>query len=404
MIEAYRVSWLARYLKELIESDLRLSNIWLEGEVSNLTRSSAGHLYFTLKDEEAQLRCVMFRRAMPTGRQAQGGAPVEVGAQVLAHGNVSFYETRGDLQLIVDFVQPAGIGVWQAQYERLKEQLEAEGLFDPARKRPLPSFPRRLGVVTSPTGAVFHDICHVAGRRWPLVEIVLAPTPVQGAEAAAGIAASLRRLNEEPDIDVIILARGGGSIEDLWPFNEEIVARAVYGSRVPVICGVGHEVDFTIADYVADVRAPTPSAAAETALPDRVDVWRRIEGLALALNTWTAGRVNQGRTVTAHAVQRLRQAQPDPSSIRERLAALVLATEVAMERATARRGERLNSFAAQLRSLDPQRTLARGYAVVQMREDKQAVTSVKQVRGRERLTVHVRDGRFPAEVSRQYGF
>ncbi len=397
MIEAYRVSWLARYLKELIESDLSLSNIWLEGEVSNLTRSSAGHLYFTLKDEEAQFRCVMFRRA-------RSDAPIENGAQVLAHGNVSFYETRGDLQLIVDFVQPAGIGVWQAQFERLKDQLEAEGLFDPARKRPLPPFPQRIGVVTSPTGAVFHDICNVAGRRWPLVEIVLAPTPVQGAEAADGIAASLRRLNEEPDIDLIILARGGGSIEDLWPFNEEIVARAVYGSRVPVISGVGHEVDFTIADYVADVRAPTPSAAAETALPDRVDIWHRTEGLALALHTWMAGRVNQERTATAHAVQRLRQAQPDPSPIRERLAALVLATEVAMERATARRSERLNSFAAQLRSLDPHRTLARGYAVVQMREDKQAVTSVKQVRGRDRLTVHVRDGRFPAEVSRQYGF
>ena len=397
MIEAYRVSWLARYLKELIESDLSLSNIWLEGEVSNFTRSSAGHLYFTLKDEEAQFRCVMFRRA-------SSGAPIENGAQVLAHGNVSFYETRGDLQLIVDFVQPAGIGVWQAQFERLKDQLEAEGLFDPARKRPLPPFPQRVGVVTSPTGAVFHDICHVAGRRWPLVEIVLAPTPVQGAEAAAGIAASLRRLNEEPNIDLIILARGGGSIEDLWPFNEEIVARAVYGSRVPVICGVGHEVDFTIADYVADVRAPTPSAAAETALPDCVDVWRRTEELALALHSWTAGQVNQGRTATAHAVQRLRQAQPDPSPIRERLAVLVLAAEVAMERATVRRGERLNSFAAQLRSLDPHRTLARGYAVVQMREDKQAVTSVKQVRGRDRLTVHVRDGRFPAEVSRQYGF
>ncbi|KKL51580.1 hypothetical protein LCGC14_2294050, partial [marine sediment metagenome] len=148
MIEAYRVSWLARYLKELIDSDLRLSNIWVDGEVSNLTRSSAGHLYFTLKDEEAQLRCVMFRRA-------NGGAPIENGAQVLAHGNVSFYEVRGDLQLIVDFVQPAGVGVWQAQFERLKERLEAEGLFEPARKRPLPPFPRRLGVVTSPTGAVF---------------------------------------------------------------------------------------------------------------------------------------------------------------------------------------------------------------------------------------------------------
>ncbi|MDO8612650.1 MAG: exodeoxyribonuclease VII large subunit, partial [Dehalococcoidia bacterium] len=164
MIEAYRVSWLARYLKELVESDLRLSNIWVDGEVSNLSRPASGHLYFTLKDEEAQLRCVMFRRP------DRVGAPVENGAQVLAHGNVSFYEARGDLQLIVDFVQAAGVGVWQAQFDRLKEQLAAEGLFDPARKRPLPPFPRRVGVVTSPTGAVFHDICHVAARRWPLAE------------------------------------------------------------------------------------------------------------------------------------------------------------------------------------------------------------------------------------------
>jgi exodeoxyribonuclease VII large subunit len=414
MIEAYRVSWLARYLKELIESDLRLSNIWVEGEVSNLTRSSAGHLYFTLKDEGAQLRGVMFRRP------DRVGAPVENGAQVLAHGNVSFYEARGDLQLIVDFVQPAGIGVWQAQFERLREQLESEGLFDPARKRPLPPFPRRLGVVTSPTGAVFHDICHVASRRWPLAEIVLAPTPVQGPDAAPGIVAALRRLNEEPNIDVIILARGGGSIEELWAFNEETVARAVYGSRVPVLCGVGHETDYTIADYVADVRAPTPSAAAETALPDRSEVSRRVEGLALSLHAWTAGRLNQGRDGTERALQRLRWARPQPSQLRERLAALALAAEVAMDRATVRRGERLSSFAAQLRSLDPRRTLARGYAVVQMREDpstlrqssgqagsgqaKRVVTSVHQVQGRDRLTIHVRDGSFPAEVSKQYGF
>jgi len=397
LIEAYPVSWLAGYLRELIESDLRLSNIWVEGEVSNLTRSSAGHLYFTLKDEEAQLRCVMFRRASE-------GAPVENGAQVLAHGNVSFYAARGDLQLIVDFVQPAGVGVWQAQFERLKEQLEGEGLFDPARKRPLPEFPRRLGVVTSPTGAVLHDICQVVGRRWPAAEIVLAPTAVQGAEAVPGIVTALRRLNAERDIDVIILARGGGSMEELWAFSEEAVARAVYGSRAPVVCGVGHETDYTIADYVADVRAPTPSAAAEMVVPDRADVWRRVEGLARSLPAGTGGQVNQGRAATGQVVHRLRLARPDAGQWRQRLGGLVLAVEVAMERATARRGERVSSFAAQLRSLDPRRTLARGYAVVQMREDKRLVTSIGQVQGRDRLTVHVRDGKFPAEVSRQYGF
>jgi exodeoxyribonuclease VII large subunit len=397
LIEAYRVSWLAHYLRELIESDLRLSNIWVEGEVSNFTRSSAGHQYFTLKDEEAQLRCVMFRRS-------SGGEPIENGAQVLAHGNVSFYEARGDLQLIVDFVQPAGVGVWQAQFERLKEQLESEGLFDPARKRPLPEFPRRLGVVTSPTGAVLHDICHVVGRRWPVTEIVLAATAVQGAEAVPGIVTALRRLNAEPDIDVIILARGGGSMEELSAFNEEAVARAVYGSRTPVVCGVGHETDYTIADYVADVRAPTPSAAAETVVPDGAEVLRRVGGLALSLQAWTTGQVNQGRAATGQVVHRLRLTRPETGQWRQRLGGLVLAVEVAMERATTRRGERLSSFAAQLRSLDPQRTLARGYAVVQMREDKRVVTSMRQVQGRDRLTVHVQDGKFPAEVSKQYGF
>jgi len=398
MIEAYPVSWLTSYLKELIDSDLRLSDIWVEGEVSNLTRSSAGHRYFTLKDANAQVRCVMFRRA------DRDGAPIESGAQVLAHGNVSIYEVRGELQLIVDFVEPAGMGVWQAQFERLKEQLEAEGLFEPARKRVLPPFPRRVGVVTSPTGAVFHDICHVVGRRWPIAEIVLAPTPVQGAEAVPGIVAALRLLNEEIAIDVIILARGGGSIEDLWAFNEEAVARAVFGSRVPVVTGVGHETDYTIADYVADVRAPTPSAAAETVVPDRADVTRRVEGMALSLQTWTAGQVNQGRTTANTLIQRLHRSQPDLSPLGQRLAGLVRAAEVALERATSRRGEGLSSFVAQLRSLDPRRTMARGYAVVQKRDDKQVVTSMRQVEGRDRLTVHVQDGSFPAEVSRQYGF
>ena len=397
MIEAYRVSWLARYLKELIESDLKLSNIWVEGEVSNVTRSTAGHAYFTLKDEDAQLRCVMFRRA-------SGGLPLENGMQALAHGNVSFYEARGDLQLIVDFVQPAGVGVWAAQFERLKEKLEAEGLFDPARKRSLPPFPQRVGVATSPAGAVFHDICNVIGRRWPLAEVVLAPTPVQGAEAAVRIAEAIRQLNGEEGIEVIIVARGGGSLEELWPFNEEVVARAIYASRLPIISGVGHETDYTIADYVADARAPTPSAAAETAVPERGEVSRRIDGMALSLLGWTAGQVNRSRLELERTSQRLRWALPDPSKLRERVGALAKQVQVAGDRALEQRGERLNGFALRLRSLDPRRTLARGYAVVQLRDGKEAVTSVKQVKGRDRLDVHVRDGRFPAEVSRQYGF
>ena len=397
MIEAYRVSWLSGYLKELLESDLRLADIWVEGEVSNLSRSSAGHAYFTLKDEEAQIRCVMFRRPHTS-------VDMESGTQVLAHGKVSFYQARGDLQLVVDFVQPAGVGARQAELERLKEKLEEEGLFDPARKRPLPPFPRRIGVVTSPTGAVFHDIRNVVGRRWPLAEVVLTPTPVQGAEATAGICGAIHRLNGEADIDVIIVARGGGSLEELWSFNEESVARAIYGSRLPVVSGVGHETDYTIADYVADVRAPTPSAAAETAVPERAEVTRRIEGLALSLLSETMGQLNRSRVDLERTSQRLRWALPDPSREGERLAALIRHTRSVMGRGLEQQAERLNGFALQLRSLDPQRTLSRGYTVVQLRDDKQAITSVRQVKGRDRLDIHVKDGRFPAEVSRQYGF
>ena len=397
MIEAYRVSWLARYLKEIVESDLRLSNLWVEGEISDLSRSSRGHVYFTLKDEDTQLRSVMFQRQYR-------GTPLENGAQVLAHGNIGFYEQRGEIQFVVDFVQPAGVGARQAEFERLREKLEAEGLFDVSRKRPLPAFPQRIGVVTSPTGAVFHDICHVLERRWPLAHILLAPTPVQGAVAAAGVAEAIRQLNDTAGIDVIIVARGGGSMEELWPFNEEIVARAIYASAAPVVSAIGHETDYTIADFVADVRAPTPSAAAETVAPDWREVARRVEGLSLALLMGAKGRVGQGLAGVERAGHRLGVGLPDISRHQERIVSLLRHAAGAVARGVEQRTERVNGFSNQLRSLDPRGTLARGYAVVQLREGKQAITSVAQVKGRDRLDVHVRDGRFPAEVSRQYGF
>ncbi len=397
MIEAYRVSWLAKYVKEIIESDLRLSNLWVEGEISNLTSSQRGHVYFTLKDESYAMRCVMFQRQYR-------GMPLENGAQVMAHGSVSFYAERGDLQIVVDFVQPAGIGARQAEFERLKEKLQAEGLFDEGRKRALPAFPSRVGVVTSPTGAVFHDICHVLERRWPLAEVVLAPTPVQGAEAAIGIAEAVRRLNEEPGIDVIIVARGGGSMEELWPFNEEIVARAVFASGVPVVSAVGHETDYTISDYVADQRAPTPSAAAEMAAPDWRQVARQIEGVMLGSTIALKNRLNQGTARVERAEHRLASALPDTGRLRERLVSLVRHASSVLGRSLDQRAQGANACALQLRSLDPRATLARGYAVVQLREGKQAITSVHQVKGKDRLDVHVKDGKFPAEVSRQYGF
>jgi exodeoxyribonuclease VII large subunit len=397
MREVYSVSQLATYLRELLETDTHLADLWVEGEVSNLTRSAAGHTYFTLKDESAQLRCVMFRRQY-------AGTPLEDGTQVTAHGRISFFERRGELQLNVDFVQPAGVGIWQAQLERLKAQLEEEGLFEPSRKRPLPAFPRRIGVVTSPTGAVFHDICNIIGRRWPLSEIVLAPTPVQGDEAAPAIVEALSALNRESDIDVIIVARGGGSVEELWPFNEEMVARAIYASRIPIVSAVGHETDYTIADYVADLRAPTPSAAAELVVPERREVSRQITGSMVTLAGWMTGQVASHRTGAEQLLLRLRRGIPNVEQERQRLALLLGSAQSAMAQSLNSQRERLKAYALQLRSLEPRGTLARGYALVQRRADSQVVRSVSQVKGRERLDVHVSDGRFPAEVSRQYGF
>jgi len=397
MIEATSVSALARNIKGILDSTLALTNLWVEGEISNLTRSTRGHVYYTLKDAGAQIVCGMFARVYR-------GAPLENGAQVLAHGNVSFYEQRGNVQLIVDFVQPAGVGARQAEFERLKEKLAADGLFDEGRKRPLPMFPTRIGVVTSPTGAVFHDICNVLARRWPLAEVVLAPTPVQGAEAAAGITEAVRQLNQTAAIDLIILARGGGSVEELWPFNEEVVARAVYASALPVVSAVGHETDFTIADFVADARAPTPSAAAETVVPDWREVSRRVEGMLLAGSLATKERINHSLVAIERAGRRLASGLPDTTRYSERITSLLRHAGGALAHSLDQRVERANSCASRLRALDPSATLARGYAVVQIRDGKQAVTSVKQVKGRERLDIHVKDGRFPAEVSRQYGF
>ena len=397
MREVYSVAQVATYVRELLETDVHLADLWVEGEVSNLSRSAAGHTYFTLKDESSQLRCVMFRRQ-------HAGTPLEDGTQVTAHGRISFFERRGELQLNVDFVQPAGVGIWQAQLERLKAQLEEEGLFEPSRKRPLPSFPRRIGVVTSPAGAVFHDICNIVGRRWPLTEIVLAPTPVQGDEAAPAIVEALSALNSESDIDVIIVARGGGSVEELWPFNEEVVARAIYASRIPIVSAVGHETDYTIADYVADLRAPTPSAAAELVVPDRSEVSRQIRGSIVTMEGWMAGQVARHRAGADQLLLRLRRSVPNVEQERQRLALALRSAQSAMAQSLNGHRERLKAYALQLRSLEPRGTLARGYALVQRRADGQVVRSVSQVKGRERLDVHVADGRFPAEVSKQYGF
>jgi exodeoxyribonuclease VII large subunit len=245
----------------LLESGF--AGLWIEGEISNFARPSSGHWYFTLKDREAQLRCAMWR----TRNALSGFTPVE-GQQVLARGRISLYEARGDYQLIVEHIEEAGLGALKRAFEELKARLQAEGLFAIERKRALPAAPLRIGIITSPTGAAVRDVLHILARRFPAAAVLIYPVPVQGAAAAPAIAAALDLANARAECDVLILTRGGGSLEDLWAFNDERVARAIHRSGLPVVTGIGHEVDFTIADFVADVRAPTPSGAAELAVPD----------------------------------------------------------------------------------------------------------------------------------------
>ncbi len=247
--------------------ETKFPDVWVVGEISNLKTGPSGHIFFSLKDAQAAIRCVIWKSA--AGRMAR---EVADGVEVEVRGHIGVFEKQGSYQIYVSSLRPRGVGALEVAFRQLKERLEKEGLFDPARKRPLPKSPRRIGVVTSPTGAVIRDIINILGRRWPAAEIVLAPARVQGEGAAAEIARGIENLNRLGRIDVMIVGRGGGSLEDLWPFNEEIVARAIYASAVPVVSAVGHETDFSISDFVADVRAPTPSAAAELVVPDRREV------------------------------------------------------------------------------------------------------------------------------------
>ncbi|HEY7268561.1 MAG TPA: exodeoxyribonuclease VII large subunit, partial [Dehalococcoidia bacterium] len=393
-MQVLTVSQVTSRLRELLESDLLFGDIWLSGEVSDLSQPASGHSYFVLKDPQAQLRAVFFRPTVQ--RQRAMLEHLVRGAQVIVHGRLTVYEQRGELQCVVDFVQPEGVGVRQAQFERLYQKLEEEGIFEAARKRPLPPFPKRIGVVTSASGAVFHDIRNVVGRRWPLAEIVLAATPVQGAEAVSGIRAAIDALNRLGDVDVIIVARGGGSDEELWAFNEEGVARAVFGSTAPTVSAVGHETDTTICDYVADRRAPTPSAAAEMVVPDRAHIAARIAGLLSASMNASAGTAARDRTLVSYMLDRSRRALPDVARLKQRITELDRRADTVVTSGHRRRLEMLEACRRQMQALDPQATLNRGYAVVH--KDGRVVSSIAHVGTGDALVVKVADGGFPARV------
>jgi len=392
--ETLTVTDLTRYIREVFEMDYRLQDVWVQGEISNLSRPASGHVYFSLKDSGAALKCVMWRTAVTATVKR-----LRDGDAIIAHGKLSVYEAQGAYQLYVDTIQTAGVGDLYQQFERLKAQLQAEGLFAADRKRALPATVRTIGIVTSPTGAALQDMLNIIRRRWPLLNIVLSPTPVQGNDAPPKIIAALKRLYQRDDIDAIIIARGGGSIEDLWCFNDENVARTIAQSPVPTISGVGHEVDFTIADFVADVRAPTPSAAAELITPDQAEVRAMLEGAAVELTSLITDRIGVARQQIAANVRALQHLSPRVKlqNTRQRLDDAGSKMQDAMRHSLTLRRERVSSLAAQLGAYNPLNVLARGYAVVRSAEG-EVIRSVNQVTVDEQLLIRVSDGEFEAQT------
>jgi len=436
--DIYTVSRLNREVKWLLGDSF--PRLWIEGELSNLSRPSSGHWYFTLKDNEAQVRCAMFRR------QNMGvDFTPENGIQVLVRAQVGLYEARGEFQLIVDTMEEAGDGeLWRA-FEALKKRLEAEGLFAPEIKRPLPPWPRSIGVITSPTAAALRDILTVLKRRFPALEVIVYPCQVQGESARYEIVQALEQANRHARCEVLIVARGGGSLEDLWPFNEEIVARAIRSSKVPVVTGIGHEIDFTIADFAADYRAPTPSAAAETVSPDGGALSQRIQSLEARLDNWIGHQLSQARRQFSWLQQRLERTHP-ASQLSDRMLRLdelegrleraqtalleirhhQLASRLAqldrhhpatrLDQAARGVGQldsrlqkalrhqlensalRLAQLGRALEAVSPLATLDRGYAIVSTQEGR-IVTQASQVQVGDPIQIRLAKGRLECEIN-----
>lgn len=389
-----RVSELTAHLRRVVESDDLMADVWVQGEISNANRYASGHFYFSLKDADASMRCVMWK-----GQVARLARLPREGEAVNAHGHVSVYDARGEVQLYVDTMELLGAGALWQEFEQLKQKLAVEGLFDESRKRALPKFPRRIGIVTSRTGAVLQDMRHIFERRYPIVKVYLAPTLVQGADAPPQIVAALQRLHQVPDLDVIIVARGGGSMEDLWAFNDERVARAIAASRVPVVSGVGHETDFTIADFCADLRAPTPTAAAQFCTPDQNELRAGLIASELYLQRTAREAVAAARRQVAQHAAALVRASPlaQIGQRRQRIDEMARDSARVLKHRLERQRAALASAQRQLNALNPLATLERGYAIVQ--HDNLVVTNPAQLQTDDMLNIRVREGEFNARVT-----
>lgn len=398
-IQSLTVSDISRYLRELMDSDEILRDVWIRGEISNLSRPSSGHIYFTLKDATSALKCVVWKMtAVRLPLMLQSGMAIE------AHGAISVYERDGQYQLYVDAVRLSGEGALYQEFLRLKARLEVEGLFDPERKRPLPEMPQRIGIVSSPTGAALQDILNTLRRRYPLAEVLISPAAVQGDEAPPALVSAIERLNVKKLVDVIILARGGGSLEDLWAFNDERVVRAVAASSIPIITGIGHEVDFTLSDFAADLRAPTPTAAAEICTPDKAE-------LRDGLNTLTSRMGYALQVVAADAradmmdlSHRLDNVSPQwlVRNDRQRLDELSNRVDLAFQNNLKIQRSQVSGAQGKLNSLNPFAVLQRGYAIVSDSAGR-VVSSVKQVRSKQLLELKVSDGTIQSQVVEIHG-
>lgn len=391
------VTQLNEYMKMLVESDINLSEVYIRGEISNFTNHyKTGHFYFTLKDETGLLKAVMFRsytanlRFMP-----------ENGMKVIVHGRVAVFVRDGQYQLYADAMEPDGVGALYVAFEQLKAKLASEGLFDESIKKPLPRFAEKIGIITSPTGAAVRDMINVLGRRSPGTEIKLYGATVQGETAPAQLIAGIEYFNRENDVDLIIIGRGGGSIEDLWAFNDERLARAVAASRIPVISAVGHETDFTICDFAADRRAPTPSAAAEIAVPDREELVRAVRGLSDRMAFSLDRRIKFERD----RVEKLRKSRPLTSPLNmiddKRMAVLSLASraEAAAKLTESKKRAILAAGAAKLEALNPLSVISRGYSAVYS-EDGSVIKSVKQIKTGDLVSLRLADGKASARIEK----
>lgn len=388
------VSQLNRYVKSIIEQDINLQTVFVQGEISNFTNHyRTGHYYMTIKDEYSSIKAVMFKSA-----NARLKFMPENSMNVIVKGRVSVFERDGQYQLYIDDMQPDGAGALSVAFEQLKARLAAEGLFDEKKKRPVPTFPNRVGVVTSPTGAAVRDIINVIGRRYPAAEIVLAPVQVQGANAAPQIKAAIEKFNSLKAADVLIVGRGGGSVEELWAFNEEIVARAVAASKIPIISAVGHETDYTICDFVADLRAPTPSAAAELAVPDTESALIYIKSMTRDMKSRVTGKIEQERLALDSRLHRLKRLSPENyiNDLGIRCDRAWTKADSAVRHMLSEKTNNISSLCARLDALSPLKTIARGFAAATF--NGRILTDPAQVKNGDIIDLRLAGGELKCEV------